>query len=293
MGLLLIFLGAFTQGFYDLGLKLLVNKMKSEVVAAITLTLAGLTLLILDAILGLTSINDWFSWQGGLLWPLLVTVVLNIFIQFGYAHALKIADLSLIAPIAAFQPIFVILTSFLFLGEVPSVGGVLGILVIVSGVYFLGVREVAPSTIFTPLAKLFSNPGTRLSFVIALIGAICMPFDKRATLLSSPIFCAGIKFFICGILGGLIRIRPLSAEVIRASELKLLILVALLLAAIEVLYCSAYYYELTAYVGALKRLYIVADLIVAWVVLKEVDAARRWPAALLMVAGAGVIAVWR
>ena len=55
-----------------------------------------------------------------------------------YMRALKNCDLSLCVPFLAFTPVFLIFTGWLFLGEGLNRWGILGIMFIASGSYFLG-----------------------------------------------------------------------------------------------------------------------------------------------------------
>ena len=54
-----------------------------------------------------------------------------------FFKALKKLDLSLAIPLLSFTPIFMLLSSFILLGEFPSLLGILGMILVVSGIYVL------------------------------------------------------------------------------------------------------------------------------------------------------------
>lgn len=57
-----------------------------------------------------------------------------------YMRALKVSPMSLTVPFLALTPVFMLFTSFLLLGELPSSLGLTGILLIAAGAYLLNVH---------------------------------------------------------------------------------------------------------------------------------------------------------
>ncbi|MFH1820593.1 MAG: DMT family transporter [Candidatus Nealsonbacteria bacterium] len=94
---------------------------------ALSLPFLAIALLKLD----LVTTNFTFWWA---------TVVTAIFYVGGLVvliKALSIGELSRTIPFLAFTPVFLLLTSWILLREFPSSLGLLGIFLIVAGVYFL------------------------------------------------------------------------------------------------------------------------------------------------------------
>src|SRR3989338_3641757 len=52
-----------------------------------------------------------------------------------YIKSIKNSPLSLVAPLLSFTPVFLVLTSFVMLGEFPNLTGLIGILLVVAGTY--------------------------------------------------------------------------------------------------------------------------------------------------------------
>ncbi len=104
-----------------------------------------------------------------------------------YMRALKICHLSLCVPFLAFTPVFLILTGWLILGEGLNRLGILGILLIASGSYFLG---LGPNhrRLWDPIKALARETGARLMLLVAAIYSVTAALFKLAILHSDPAF---------------------------------------------------------------------------------------------------------
>ena len=56
-----------------------------------------------------------------------------------YIEALSESDMSITIPMVSISPLFLLVLAALLLGEVPSIVGVLGVVLITSGTYLFGV----------------------------------------------------------------------------------------------------------------------------------------------------------
>jgi drug/metabolite transporter (DMT)-like permease len=99
--------------------------------------------------------------------------------------AVNLAEISLVMPLLAFTPAFVILTGFLILGETVTAGGAAGILLIVAGSYALNAHELRRDGPFAPIRALFANRGARMMLGAALLYALCSVLGKKLILLTS------------------------------------------------------------------------------------------------------------
>lgn len=104
-----------------------------------------------------------------------------------YMRALKICDISLCIPFLAFTPVFLIFTASLVLGEDLSRWGILGILLIAGGSYFLGLGP-GRRRVLDPFKALAREPGARLMLVVAAIYSVTAALFKLAILHSAPVF---------------------------------------------------------------------------------------------------------
>jgi drug/metabolite transporter (DMT)-like permease len=95
--------------------------------------------------------------------------------------ALRAADLSVLGPINAYKSVVSLLLGVFLIGEVPSAGGLAGVLLIVAGSYFVVDRAAAGES------RRALVRGIQLRFGALLFSATEAVFLKRALLLSSPV----------------------------------------------------------------------------------------------------------
>src|SRR3989338_9209682 len=103
--------------------------------------------------------------------PLEVTAVLL------YIKAIKIS------------PLFLVITSYLILGELPDTSGFIGILFVVTGAYLLNIHTVRQG-IFEPLRAIGREKGAILMIAVAFIFSISSNLGKVAIQHSNPLFFA-------------------------------------------------------------------------------------------------------
>jgi len=118
-----------------------------------------------------------------LLLPLEITALIL------YIKALKLSPLSLTIPFLSFTPVFLILTSFLILGEQPDTSGLLGILSVTLGGYLLNFHTISRGTL-EPFRCIIKEKGCLLMITVALIYSITSNLGKAAIQHSSPAFFA-------------------------------------------------------------------------------------------------------
>jgi uncharacterized membrane protein len=124
-------------------------------------------------------------------------IPLEVFAYFLYIKAIRKTPISLVAPLLSFTPVFLILTSFLILGELPSVYGVYGILLVVIGAYVL---NISPKIgLLGPFKSLFSEKGSIYMLTVALIFSITASLSKILVQSSSPMFASAIYLLFLSI----------------------------------------------------------------------------------------------
>jgi drug/metabolite transporter (DMT)-like permease len=117
---------------------------------------------------------------------ILVCAVLAIAGNTCIVAALRSADLSVLGPINAYKSIISLLLGSLLLGEFPTLLGIAGILLILSGSYFI-VDKASASSLPGESSGFFKNPAIRLRFAALILSATEAIFLKKAVLLSSPL----------------------------------------------------------------------------------------------------------
>lgn len=118
---------------------------------------------------------------------------INVLATLLYVRALKVSDLSLVAPFVTFTPLFLLVTAPLVVGEQPTRFDILGVLLLVAGAYTLNLKE-RDRGYFAPLRSLLARPGPRLMLGVAFLWSFSSTFDKMGVRNSSPIFWAASLF---------------------------------------------------------------------------------------------------
>ena len=110
--------------------------------------------------------------------------------------ALQITDLSILGPINAYKSIVSLLLGIFLLGEIPTLMGAAGILLILVGSYFF-IDQGTENKEKSPFVQFFKDKGIQLRFAALVLSATEAVFLKKALLLSSPL----ITFVFWCILG--------------------------------------------------------------------------------------------
>lgn len=128
---------------------------------------------------------EWRFWA--LIWGLNVPLEIAQF-SIGYA-AIQRSPISLIAPLAAFTSIFLIPVGYVVLGELPTSLGLVGVLAIFFGTFFLG--WVSGKTSFAGAFKnVFTEPGSWLITFSTFLVAISITVAKFTFRYASPMLTA-------------------------------------------------------------------------------------------------------
>jgi drug/metabolite transporter (DMT)-like permease len=99
--------------------------------------------------------------------------------------AIKQSDISLLAPLTAFNPLFTVVFAWIGLQEMPTAVHGVGILLIVLGSYLLHITEVRQG-ILKPFEELIRQPGAMLYLSAMFVWALTPVLQKKAILLTVP-----------------------------------------------------------------------------------------------------------
>jgi drug/metabolite transporter (DMT)-like permease len=110
--------------------------------------------------------------------------------------ALRLTDLSVLGPINAYKSIVSLVLGIFLLGEIPTVMGAAGILLILVGSYFF-IDQGSEQNEKNVFIQFFKDKGVQLRLAALILSATEAVFLKKALLLSSPL----ITFVFWCILG--------------------------------------------------------------------------------------------
>ena len=254
----------------------------------------------------------------GFTWPViesnfwlafLVTAILNIGIQYWSIRALKIEDASIVVPLAATMPAWVILMSWILLGEWPTLYGRIGITLVAVGAYILNLKgsnvrlpkllgRAIPdrwhSTIvfyFAPWLRLASSKGARLALITAYLGAIAINFDKISTLASNPMIFEAGAFAFVGLFVYFWSKQSGRWDKLDKSHFRSVVFgIGLTMGMSSILMATGFFYGIVPYVGTLKRTQIFWTVILAGVILGEKHIAVKTAGAFIIFVGSLLLA---
>lgn len=208
-------------------------------------------------------------------------------------RALKLADVSLVTPLLIFSPVFTVLISAVFLGEIPSAQGLFGVGLVLSGAYWLNRRPGAGW--FTPFRLLDITPAVTLVLLAGLLWAITPLFEKTAILHTQPENPSFTAFVVNALL--VIILTPAVMARGRESIGKLFLhrraflLAGLIAGVAPVLGYTAFSLGFVGYVTALFKLSTLMTMLWSFLFLKEHGLKERLPASTVMVAGVILLAL--
>ncbi len=299
--------GAMANAAYFIATKRLLSRMDPANLAAGGFFTAGFFLLAFAVYRGIPPAGN------GLIAAVAATTILNTLATTLVFRALSETDISLAVPMLSFTPIFLLITSFLLLGEIPTSLGIAGIGVIVTGSYVLNLSSRNTSWL-DPVYSVIRNRGTASMLVVAFIYAISLNFDKIVVLESDPVFGSSLVYLALGVSFCLIgRFRVLCTEkdpgfpaknglpdpaaagvrknpdeIIRAGvPAFILIGIILMFEAVSINY--AFTMQITPYVIAIKRMSIIMTVFYGTLIAREGEIVQRLAGAVLMVGGAVLI----
>ena len=210
-----------------------------------------------------------------------------------YIRAIKHSPLSLTMPFLALTPAFLIITSYLMLGEQLSRPGIAGVFLVVAGAYLLNVHTTRGG-LLEPLRAIAKEEGSMLMITVAFIYSITSNLGKVAVLHSSPVFFGtaypavmAVALFPLLVLasgsGGVRQAfsRPVLFASIGISNVLMFITHNLAIQLIEV-----------PYMLSVKRTSLIFGVLYGWLLFKEGNIRERLLGTVVMLAGVALIAMF-
>ena len=214
---------------------------------------------------------------------LLVAVPLDVTAIILYVKAIRLSPLSLTIPFIALSPMFVIITAFVILGELPDISGLFGILLIVIGAYLLNVRATKHG-VLGPIKAIKKERGSVLMIIVALIYSLTSTLGKVAVLHSSPLFFGAFYPFILTIIFTVIvGYKGHLSGVI--SRPRIFLGIGFFIAMMMLSHFTAISLTDVAYMISVKRLSLLFSVAYGWILFGERNVAERLIGSILMIAG--------
>ncbi len=244
--------------------------------------------LAITALRGIPAIDPSFWWIIALNTPLLV--LSNILL----IKDEKVAPLSTTLPLLSLTPVFLIFTSYFFLGELPNSYGVVGIFLVVAGALLLKGEDLRQG-LTARMREIFSRRSSLYILIIAFIWSFSATFAKMAIEASSVWFYLAVTIFLESLImslwvGGNYGFRAFK---LAREKFSILVSAAVFSVAADVIFLLGLETTFVSYAIAIKRaLLIVGSIALGAVYFRERNIRYRIAGAFVMVLGMAFILVF-
>jgi drug/metabolite transporter (DMT)-like permease len=208
------------------------------------------------------------------------------------ARAYRHADLSVVYPLArGTAPLFLVIWSTLFLGDRPTAGGLIGILLIALGLYFINLPRLAAWR--EPLRAL-GQAGPRLALLAGLCISLYTAIDRFGINLVSPLLYTYLALWLTVLFMTPYVLRSvgwagLQSE-LRSSRFNSLVAGFTTMTAYAIVLYAMRAGLPASYAGAMREISVVFGVVAGVWLLKEQGSAMRVVGALAVAGGVAVIA---
>ena len=204
-----------------------------------------------------------------------------------YIKALRISPLSLTLPFLSLTPVFLILVSYVILGEKVSFQGSIGIILIAAGSYTLNLHKIKGG-IFEPFKAITKEKGSVLMIIVATIFSITSSLGKMAIEHSSPMFFGFTYFMAVTLFFTPIALKMGRLELksfISEKRFKALLFPGLFFSVMIASHMIAVSLAKVAYMISIKRTSLIIGVIYGYLFFREKKIRERFTGATLMFVG--------
>lgn len=221
-----------------------------------------------------------------------VTVPLGVLATLSYIKALEVSELSFVSPLSSLSPILLILTGFIFLGEVPSLYGLFGMIFIVIGVYVLNVSKSTASNLLGPFMQIKKNDAVKYIGAMVVIYSITAPIDKVGVEASSPLlYTAGLYLGLSiGLFVPMVRYSDNWKHNCR-EHYKTLSVIGICNSLASIAQMVAFTLTLVIYVISIKRMGIIFSVMYGTIIKNEGLTTARITGTMIIIVGVTLISI--
>ena len=224
-------------------------------------------------------------------YSLLLDSILNAIAYVLFIKAIALSELSQVAPLTSFTPLFLLFTSPILVGEFPNIIGLVGVLAIVGGAYLLNLQKDTKKWL-EPLVGMIQETGSRLMLTVAFIWSLTSNLDKIGIQNSAPIIWVfSVYLVVAIILLPLVFLRQTSSIFQLRQSGKTLVTIGLLNAITVASQMTALSLTLVAYVIAIKRTSTLFSVIFGAIIFHERGFKNRLLGTITMLLGVIAIAL--
>jgi uncharacterized membrane protein len=247
------------------------------------------------------GIAFWLSFLG--------LIVCDVVIEWFHARALSFEDASIVVPLSSTMPLFLILTSWLMLGERVTSLGLVGIGLMGVGSFILNSRgEVSPlperiqraiptswhrrtAMLVSPWLRLGRSTGARYAIIVAWFGSISIVLDKIAVQNSDPMVSGSLAFLMVGVIYLAWSVVAGRWQKLEKRHFISMLGIGAILGISQIIVSHGYRFGPVLYVAAIKRTSILWTVLLAGWFLKEKHTRIRFVGAVIILVGVSLLAI--
>jgi len=226
-------------------------------------------------------------------YSIIVASVIDVIAAWCFLNAIASTQLAKTFPLVAFTPTFLLGTSFFILGELPSILGLAGILLIVCGAYLLRAESIKVG-VLEPIKPLLKEKGQRHMLMAAFLFSFLAVFFKKAILNSSPFFAFGVTQLLSTLFLTTLFLKKKTLGALfkkTADNFKLLFIASIVGFLAGLTLFTAFQLGLAAYVVSVKRTSILFTIILGYIFFREDHIIRNLLIGSIIVSGIFLISV--
>ncbi len=210
-----------------------------------------------------------------------------------YARAIQISPLSLTIPFMAFTPVFLLGVGYIILGEVPSLMGTSGVVMVAAGAYLLNIHHTKYG-ILAPVKAVFKEKGSWMMLTVALLYSFSSSFGKKALSFTDPLFYSTFYMTLVAVIDlpvmfALTGYRPR----LFFKKPAVYLMVGLAMAGMNLTHFIAVGHMNVAYMIAIKRMNLLFSILWGYWFFGEERIAQNILACIMMIGGVIIISFSR
>ncbi len=221
------------------------------------------------------------------------SAVIHVFYFLFLGGALARTDLSVAYPLArGTGPLFVLIIALIFLGETPSGPGIVGVLLVIVGIYLLNTARLTFRALTRPFRALITTPGTRYALLTGLTIGVYSVVDKAGVDRVNPMLYMWLWVLGSALLMAPFYLRkPTRVRATLRTEFRTIIAAGVLLFGAYTMVLTAMTWSIVTYVSAARETSILIATLYGALLLKESVGPARLLGALILATGVAIIAV--
>jgi drug/metabolite transporter (DMT)-like permease len=268
------------------------TRHSADPVFIICMTHAVLSLVALPCLLCLLPLRVTQAFWRNIITCALLAVAGNMFL----VQALRSTDLSIIGPINAYKSIIGLVLGIFLLQEIPTAMGLLGVVLILAGSFFVADKPV-DQPCKSVLVQFLADRGVQWRFAALILSAVEAVFLKRALLAASPLttfltWCVlGLPISavaVAVLLKGRVKSECVTLTLHKGTYVWLAITTGLM----QLTTLLAFGKLQVGYSLALFQMSAILSVFLGYKFFQETNIVRRLCGSLIMVVGAGCIIVF-